>query len=301
VWVLGNLVIDDLVTWDGHTRMGLCGGNAVFAALGARLWAERVGLAARVGPDFPSEFLDQLQEAGIQLELATTAAPSLHHWALYESPEQRQFVRWLGSGSQLEQSLGASEVPQAARQARAVHIAPMPFDVQRQLVESFSEAPTLVMLDPHDEHIAGHQDELLETLRHVEVFLPSRQEAALLFGADQPEAAARALLQLQAGPRVVVIKLGAAGSLVVSRDMQQPVYVPRVEVDAVDPTGAGDAYCGAFAAAYATTANALHAARAATVAASFVVERRGALALLPLDRARAQARLRALESATMSA
>ena len=56
VWVLGNLTIDDLVFADGRTVMGACGGNAIFAALGARLWSSRVGLAARIGPDYPDAY-----------------------------------------------------------------------------------------------------------------------------------------------------------------------------------------------------------------------------------------------------
>jgi ribokinase len=67
--------------------------------------------------------------------------------------------------------------------------------------------------------------------------------------------------------------------------------VPAVPVEALDPTGAGDAFCGAFAVSFGRRGDLLDAACRATVAASFVVERRGALAVLPLDRASAERRL----------
>src|SRR5438093_138489 len=111
LWVLGNLTIDDLVLPDGTTAMGLCGGNAIFAALGGRLWSTRVGLAARIGPDFPETHVRSLEAAGIQLALSPTTAPSMHNWALYETADRRRFINWLDSGSHVDQSLSPAEVP----------------------------------------------------------------------------------------------------------------------------------------------------------------------------------------------
>jgi ribokinase len=296
LWVLGNLTIDDLVFWDGTTSMGLCGGNAVFAALGARLWSAGVGLAARVGPDYPPQHLRALASAGIRLALSRVEAPSIHDWGLYETPDRRQFVNRLDSGSHLDQSLLPPELPPAARAARVCHIAPMPLVVQAQLVRALAAAGVLVSLDPHESYIARAEDALLELLGHVGLFLPSRREAALLFGRDAPEEAARAFAAC--GPRVVAIKLGAQGSLLCEAGQSRVRHVPAVPVDAVDPTGAGDAYCGGFGLAYGRGGDALRAACCATVSASFVVEQRGALAVLPLDRDLAERRLAQLIEAT---
>ena len=156
----------------------------------------------------------------------------------------------------------------------------MPLTVQSSLVRHLSASGTLVSLDPHDEYIQGAEETLFDLLALVDVFLPSRHEAALLFGRDAPEEAARAFAAR--GPKAVAIKLGAEGSLVCGGLGQtEPMYVPAVPVEAVDPTGAGDAYCGAFAVTYGCGGTLLESARRATVAASFVVERRGALAVSP--------------------
>src|SRR5438132_7495999 len=157
LWVLGNLTIDDLVLADGTTAMGLCGGNAIFAAVGARLWSTRVGLAARIGPDYPAGHLRSLEAAGIQLALTPTSTPSIHNWALYETSDRRRFVNWLDSGSHLDQSLLPAEVPAEAGQARVCHIAPMPLEVQSRLVTHLARETALVALDPHDEYIRGSE------------------------------------------------------------------------------------------------------------------------------------------------
>jgi ribokinase len=292
LWVLGNLTIDDLVLSDGTTAMGLCGGNAIFAAIGGRLWSTRIGLAARIGPDFPRRHVQSLEAAGIQLALSPTSAPTIHNWALYETPDRRRFVNWLDSGSHLDQSLLPAEVPPEASHARVCHIAPMPLEVQVKLAKHLAQETTLVSLDPHDEYIRRSEPQFLDLLRLVDLFLPSRQEAMLLFGRDAPEDAAVAFAAR--GPQAVVIKLGAEGSLVYGPQLNHPVHVPALPVTAIDPTGAGDAFCGAFCVSYAHHPDALEAAARATVAASFVVERRGALAVLPFDCSAAEQRFKRL-------
>jgi ribokinase len=271
--------------------MGMCGGNAIYAAIGGLVWSDRVGLSARVGPDYPAGHLDTLRMAGIDLRLSRVSEPSIRNWALYEPPDIRRFVPWVASGTHLQQSLLPPEVPGRASSARVCHIAPMPLSVQARLVQYVSGAGPLVSLDPHDEYVAGHTDELLGLLPLVTLFLPSRQEARLIYGRDAPEDAALAFAA--AGPRVVAIKLGADGSLVCEAGRAEVHHVPAVPTHAVDPTGAGDAYCGAFGLIYGRTGNAVAAARHASVAASFIVERPGATSVLPLNREDAERRLRA--------
>ena len=292
LWVLGNLTIDDVVQCDGRLAMGMCGGNGIYTAIGARVWSDRVGLTARVGPDYPSVHLDSLRAAGIDLRLSPVSCPSIRNWALYEGADVRRFIPWLDSGTHLEQSISPDEVPSAARAAKVCHIAPMPLSVQSALVHDLSGTGPLVSLDPHDEYIGGRADDLLALLPLVSMFLPSRQEARLIYGRDDPEAAACAFAA--AGPRVAVVKLGADGSLVCERDSLAVQHVPAFRAQVVDPTGAGDAFCGAFSVMYARTDDALDAARHASVAASFIVEHLGATSVLPLDRAQASDRLRQL-------
>ncbi|MFE4868265.1 ribokinase [Streptomyces sp. NPDC056682] len=76
----------------------------------------------------------------------------------------------------------------------------------------------------------------------------NEHEARFLLGetaGDTPEDWARALRAL--GPRSVVVTLGAAGALVADGRDDGCVWVPSPRVEAVDTTGAGDAFTAALA------------------------------------------------------
>ena len=105
----------------------------------------------------------------------------------------------------------------------------------------------------------------------------ARECAQELIGRDDPEAA---LPRLRRRPgQVVGITLGAEGVLLLEGERATHVPAPRVE--AVDTTGAGDVFHGAYAAAIARREGAEEAARYAATAAAMACRSFGARAGLP--------------------
>ncbi|MFJ2718178.1 ribokinase [Streptomyces sp. NPDC087437] len=94
---------------------------------------------------------------------------------------------------------------------------------------------------------------------------------------DTPEGWARDLLAL--GPRSVVITLGGEGALVASAD--GVARVPSVKVDAVDTTGAGDAFTAALAWRLGAGATLEEATAYAARVGAIAVTRRGAQEAYP--------------------
>ena len=120
-----------------------------------------------------------------------------------------------------------------------------------------------------------------ELLRQVDVLVPNAPELGALTGGGVPstvrEVAARA--RLLAGGCAVVVTMGESGALVVAGE--ETTHVPAPRVDAIDTTGAGDAFCGSLAAGLAGGLSLVGAARDAVRVASQSTLRRGALEALP--------------------
>ncbi|MEV6400575.1 PfkB family carbohydrate kinase [Streptomyces sp. NPDC051907] len=87
--------------------------------------------------------------------------------------------------------------------------------------------------DPHD----------LADLEHCEAFLPNAEEAMRYTRTDCPRAAARALTEKVP---VAVVTLGAEGAYAVDGATGESAQVPAIEVEALDPTGAGDVFVAGF-------------------------------------------------------
>jgi 2-dehydro-3-deoxygluconokinase len=118
---------------------------------------------------------------------------------------------------------------------------------------------------------------VVETLRVADWALPGLDDAKLLFGRDDPSHIVDACHAL--GSAIVVVKLGRDGCLV--SDGVRRERVGGVRVAAIDATGAGDCFDGAFASRMVAGDDAFGAARYANAAAALATTAYGAVAPLP--------------------
>jgi ribokinase len=116
-----------------------------------------------------------------------------------------------------------------------------------------------------------------ELLAAVDLLVPNRLEAQTLTGLGDPHQAAAALLK---EVPEVLITLGAEGTLYATRTAE-PLLTPARRVEAVDTTGAGDAFVGALAVALDEGKPMPEAIAWATTAAALCVQRTGATPSMP--------------------
>ncbi|MBV8628881.1 MAG: sugar kinase [Paraburkholderia sp.] len=121
---------------------------------------------------------------------------------------------------------------------------------------------------------------MLEAIRLTDICLPSWDDVTELTGLTGRDEIVDFLLER--GPRVVALKLGKEGSYVATPDERR--VVPGRVVNAVDATGAGDCFGGAFIARIVAGDDPFTAARYANVAAALSTQGFGAVAPIP-DRA----------------
>jgi sugar/nucleoside kinase (ribokinase family) len=107
----------------------------------------------------------------------------------------------------------------------------------------------------------------------IDVFLPNKEEGAIITGEKEPDAMCRDLAELYSDA-LVILKLDADGALVWIDGA--PHHIPPATDNLVDATGAGDSFAGAFLARYLRGASAVDAAEFATSISAWVIEHPGA-------------------------
>jgi 2-dehydro-3-deoxygluconokinase len=116
-----------------------------------------------------------------------------------------------------------------------------------------------------------------EVLRVTDICLPSWDDVTVLTGLSERDAIVDWLLAR--GPRVVALKLGKEGAYVATAEERR--LVPGRTVAAVDATGAGDCFGGAFVARLVSGDDPFVAARYANAAAGLSTLGYGAVAPIP--------------------
>jgi ribokinase len=290
---IGNLLVEDVVMHDGREQPERLGGDAVYAAIGARAFADDVEMVVRLGHGFPPGLRRALRETGYGDGLIPSDHATVRLRVELALEGGSRFTFREGSGTYEQATPAPAEIPAAlVDRLEAVHVAPVPFAQMEALVHWARPRVRVLTVDPHYQHLDADWERILPL---VDAFLPSRAEAAVLLGGwPGPEQAAKELAGL--GPALVCVKLGTEGSIGYLAAHELVVRMPPASADPIDPTGCGDAFCGGFLVGL-TESGDLRAAMAyATVAAGFAGEDHGAAHALRIPRKEARRRLAALLS-----
>jgi sugar/nucleoside kinase (ribokinase family) len=281
----GNLTVDDLYLPDGTIRRGCVGGDALYAALGARLWEERTAMLAPIGADLPKSVTYAMEQAGVAVAaMPRRAGTTIRNQVHYALDGTRRWVLETTQDLFHELSVAPSDIPEAALHAEAILLSAMSLEAQEACVGFLrSRSDALLALDLQEDYIWGNEQRILDLVAAVDLFLPSEEEARRVAKREDWEELARWFGSL--GPSVVAIKFAERGSLIYSRADDSLVQAPARRALVVDSTGAGDAYCGGFLAMYLRDPLDLgRAARAGAVSAAFAVSGYGTDGLLAADK-----------------
>jgi ribokinase len=113
------------------------------------------------------------------------------------------------------------------------------FETQKELLKQFSGVK--ISFDPGALYVNKGLDALKQIIQKSYVMFPNALELKTLTGKDYKQGAKK-LIAL--GVQVVAVKLGKQGCYVT--DGKESHTIEAYTVDAVDTTGAGDAYCAGF-------------------------------------------------------
>jgi ribokinase len=290
VVVLGSVNVDLVLrctalpvpgqTVKGGDFQRLTGGKGANQAVAAARMGARVRFVGAVGTDESGrDARDQLRAEGIDIrhlkeerDVATGAAMIL----VDEASGQNCIALYEGANAHVDTALVDRAADDIASAALLVCQLETPLAATLQAARIARAAGVPVLLNPAP---AVPLDAAL--LASVDILVPNESEAMVLPGqcaadAFDPDHALGALLAK--GARSVLITLGADGVLYGDREtrLRRVAHVAQ----AIDTSGAGDAFIGAFAAALVSGRPLESAIDFAQRAASLSVTRRGAMASL---------------------
>ncbi|MER6252480.1 PfkB family carbohydrate kinase [Streptomyces sp. NPDC001584] len=261
-----------------RTLPGGAGANA--ACWAARTGTVEVRLLARVGAESARWHERALVDAGVRPRLVIdTQEPTGTVVALVGKDAERTFLTDSGASLRL---CPADWNPSLLDGAAHLHLSGYLFfaDSSRELAMVALRAARTrgvqVSVDPASAgFLAGlGPQRFLDAVAGADVLLPNEDEARLLAGLPEPAGVARAAAELSRRVPLVVVTRGAAGALIAERG-RITAEVEAEPVEAVDSTGAGDAFTGGFLAARLEGADPAEAARAGCRAAALAVTRVG--------------------------
>jgi len=268
VLVVGSVAYDSVETPTAKVEEAL-GGSAMFFSAAASFFSP-VRLVAVVGDDFGDE-LAFLEKRDVDLKGLIREKGKTFRWG-------GKYLQNMNDRETLYTHLNVFEtfnpiIPKEYQDSEYVFLANIGPELQYRVVEQVKN-PKLVVMDTMNFWISGALSALKKTLAVVDVLLINDSEARQLAQEDNVFQAARIIRGF--GPKILVIKKGEHGALLIHEDSY--FFLPAYPVQSLkDPTGAGDTFAGGFVGYLAmtdeiTNVNLRRAVVYGSVMASFLVE-----------------------------
>ena len=280
--VVGSVAFDAIETPFGKTDK-IVGGAASYIALCSSYFTKSVNLVAVVGDDFPKEFVNHLNKNGVNTEgLQVKAGEKSFFWS-------GKYHNDMNSRDTITTELNVLAdfdpiIPASYQNCEYLMLGNLTPKIQQTVIERLTNRPKLIVMDTMNFWMEIAMDDLLATIKMVDVLTINDEEARQLSG---EYSLVKAAAKIQAmGPKFLIIKKGEHGALLFHG--KEMFYAPALPLEEVfDPTGAGDTFAGGFIGYLAKTGdisfeNMKNAVIYGSAMASFCVERFGTERLVNL-------------------
>ena len=253
-----------------------CGGLTATALVAAVRMGARAAFAGTLGDDEHSRFvMETMEREGIHTRHVVRrkgAGPIRSVIVVDETRRTRNIFYDTTGGLGAHPKLPAREIIQSAR-VLLVDRFGIPGMIRAARVARAADIPVVGDFE------SSHLPRFGELLALVDHLILSESFARKITGRPSARAAARALCL--ADRRAVVITCGAKGCWYLQPGMASAKHLPAFRVEAVDTTGCGDVFHGAYAAALARGASLQERLHVASTAAALKATQHGGQAGIP--------------------
>ena len=274
ILAVGSIAIDTLETPNGNHK-NILGGSATYFSVAASLLAP-IKLVGVVGNDFPSSGWEMFKSRQINIDNVQILNGKTFRWGgRYNHDYSTRDTLFTDLG--VFDSFSPTINSQDRISSPLVFLGNIQPDLQLSIANMI-KSYDFVVADTMNLWIDLAREKLTEVFSIANIFLINHEEAFQYTGLDNVQDSAKKLHE--AGPEVIIIKLGSKGSFLSFEN--NGYFIPAFPVKKVlDPTGAGDSFAGGFMACLAqpTKTDFLESAIMGTAMASFCVECVGTQAL----------------------
>jgi sugar/nucleoside kinase (ribokinase family) len=239
--VIGTVAFDAIETPFGKTDK-IVGGAATYASLAASYFYNEVKIVAVVGDDFPESEIADFKNHHIDTEgLQVKQGEKSFFWS-------GRYHNDMNSRDTLATELNVLAdfdpiIPESYQDCEYLMLGNLTPQVQQTVIKRLKNRPKLIVMDTMNFWMDIALDDLLETIKMVDVLTINDAEARQLSGEYSLVKAARKILTM--GPKYLIIKKGEHGALLFhENNVFSAPALPLAEV--FDPTGAGDTFAGGF-------------------------------------------------------
>jgi len=239
--VIGTLAFDAIETPFGKTDK-IVGGSLTYLSRAASYFYDKVKIVAVVGGDFPQSEIDDLNSHHVDTEgLQVRKDEKSFFWS-------GKYHNDMNSRDTLATELNVLAdfdpiIPDAYQDCEYLMLGNLTPKIQQTVISRFNKRPRLIVMDTMNFWMDIAMDDLVETVKMVDVLTVNDAEARQLSGEYSLVKGARKILAM--GPKYLIIKKGEHGALLFhENEIFAAPALPLAEV--FDPTGAGDTFAGGF-------------------------------------------------------
>ncbi len=274
--VMASHIVREMIRFPDRELGPVLGGPTAYCSVIAAKLGARVGIVTPVGDDMPKNLLAPFKEVGVDTRGLYGVGPhSTNSLLLYDAAGNKEILY-----PRRAPAIQLSCFPPDYLEARAMHIAPMDYDLALTTLRGLRKQVRLLSVDlggyggahssthPTPEEQRNPQ-RLRELVSVFDIVRASLEDCRHLLGESAGPAAAIPRRFVEWGARVGIVTLGAEGAAVAIADRE--FTAPSLPGKVVDTTGAGDSFSAGFLVEYLRTGDAQRSARFACAVAQHVI------------------------------
>ena len=319
---VGDLRREFTLTSSDEWILDAPGGSLLYASAGYLIWEPRLrpGNLTRVGEDFPQIWLEEFAAKGLDVSGVVVLPQSmdLRDCILLEGKiaqrkenhlaflSQRKVAlpsellgyssHWppkTGRGERQETAILETDIPIRYNSATGAHICPLDF-LSHNLLPAVLRGKgfSTITLDPCSSYMnPDYFGDFPSLIPGLTAIFPSEEDLRSLYKGKSIDLWEIASDLGRYGCEIVVIKRGAAGQYLYESASRRKWKIPAYPARVLNPTGAGNAFCGGFLAGFRRSYDPIEAVLYGNVSASLTIEGNGAFFSLDSLPGLAEARL----------